>query len=55
VEVEQEGTRFLLRSEVQGGGGQVFQGVGVALPRTIPQVSPTSPGQDAAPRATPPD
>jgi transposase len=55
VEVEQEGKRFLLRSEVQGSCGKVFQAVGVAVPPTVQQVSPTSPGRDAAPGATPPD
>jgi transposase len=55
VEVEQDGKRFLLRNEVQGSCGKVFQAVGVAVPPTIQQVSPTSPGQDAAPGATPPD
>ena len=55
VEVEQDGKRFLLRSEVQGSCGKVFQAVGVAVPPTVQQVSPTSPGRDAAPGATPPD
>ena len=55
VEVEQDGKRFLLRSEVQGTCGQVFQAVGVALPPTVQQVSPTTPGEDAAHSATPPD
>ena len=35
VEVEQEGKRFLLRSEVEGTCGHVFQTVGVALPPTV--------------------
>jgi transposase len=55
VEVEQEGKRFLLRSEAQGTTGKVFQAVGVALPPTVQQVSPTTPVGDAAPSATPPD
>jgi Transposase DDE domain len=55
VEVEQDGKRFLLRSEVQGACGKVFQVAGVALPPTVQQVSPTTPGEDAAPSATPPD
>jgi Transposase DDE domain len=55
VEVEQDGKRFLLRSEVQGSCGKVFQAVGVAVPPTVQQVSPTSPGRDVAPGATPPD
>jgi hypothetical protein len=54
VEVEQDGKRFLLRSEVQGTCGKVFQAVGVALPPTIQQVSPTTSGEDAAHSATPP-
>ena len=47
VEVEQDGKRFLLRSEVQGSCGQVFQTAGVAIPPTVQQAPPTSPGQDA--------
>ena len=42
VEVEQEGKRSLLRSEVQGTCGKVFQAVGVALPPTVQQ-EPLSP------------
>ena len=37
VEVEQDGKRFLLRSEAQGTCGKVFQAVGVALPPTVQQ------------------
>jgi transposase len=55
VEVEQDGKRFLLRSEVQGSCGKVFQAVGVAVPPTVQQVSPTTPERDDAPGATPPD
>src|SRR5512142_207564 len=55
VEVEQDGKRFLLRSEVQGTCGQVFQAVGVAIPPTVQQAPPTAPGRDAAHSATPPD
>ena len=55
VEVEQNGKRFLLRSEVQGSCGQVFQAAGVAIPPTVQQASLASPGQDAAHSATPPD
>jgi hypothetical protein len=40
VEVDQEGKRFLLRSEVQGTCGKVFQTVGVAIPPTVQQVAP---------------
>src|SRR4051812_41945859 len=54
VEVEQDGKRFLLRSEVQGTCGKVFQAVGVALPPTVQQAPVTPGGQDAAPGATPP-
>jgi Transposase DDE domain len=54
VEVEQEGKRFLLRSEAQGTCGKVFQAVGVALPPTVQQASPPPAGGDAAPSATPP-
>src|SRR5512147_1464813 len=55
VEVEQDGKRFLLRSETQGTCGKVFQAVGVALPPTVQQVAPTGPGEDAGHSATPPD
>ena len=53
VEVEQDGKRFLLRSEVQGSCGKVFQTAGVAIPPTVQQAPPTSPGQDTAHSATP--
>ena len=53
VEVEQDGKRFLLRTEAQGTCGQVFQAVGVALPPTVQQVSRTTTGEDAAHSATP--
>jgi hypothetical protein len=35
VEVELGGKRFLLRSELQGTAGQVFQAVGVAAAPTV--------------------
>src|SRR3954466_12595251 len=54
VEVEQDGKRFLLRSDTQGTCGPVFQAVGVALPPTVRQVSPVPQGEDAAHSATPP-
>jgi hypothetical protein len=54
VEVEQEGRHFLLRSEAQGTCGPVFQAAGVSLPPTVQRVSPTTPGDDAAPSVTPP-
>jgi hypothetical protein len=55
VEVEQDGKRFLLRSEVQGACGKVFQTAGVALPPAVQQVSPAPAGEDAAHSATPLD
>lgn len=39
VEVAHEGKKFLLRSESRGVCGKVFQAAGVALPRTVRQVS----------------
>ncbi len=39
TEIARQGTRFLLRSDVQGCAGKVFQAVGVALPPTLRQVS----------------
>jgi transposase len=54
VTVEQDGKQFLLRSEAQGTVGKVFQAAGVALPPTIQDVAPTTPGGDTAPGATPP-
>jgi transposase len=38
VNVEQGGKHFLLRSELQGTAGHVFQSVGVAVPPTVQQV-----------------
>lgn len=55
IEVEQEGKRFLLRSEVQGTCGKVFQAVGVAIPPTVQQVPPTAIEGASAPGATPLD
>ena len=52
VEVEQDGKRFLLRSEVQGTCGKVFQTVGVALPPTVQHIPVATPGHHAAPGAT---
>jgi len=54
VEVEQDGKGFLLRSEVQGTCGKVFQTVGVSVPPTVQQAPITPAGQAAAPGATPP-
>jgi hypothetical protein len=39
VEVEQEGKRFRLRTQVQGTCGRVFRAVGVALPPTVEQLA----------------
>jgi len=38
VEVEHTGKRFLLRSELQGTAGRVFQAVGVVAPPTVQQL-----------------
>jgi hypothetical protein len=38
VEVIQQSKRFLLRNEIQGTCGKVFQAVGVKLPQTVRQV-----------------
>ena len=54
VEVDQDGKRFLLRSEVQGTCGRVFQAVGVAMPPTVQQAPISPAGPVAAPGATPP-
>ena len=40
VEVEQDGKRFLLRSEVQGTCGTVFRAAGVAVPPMVQQAKP---------------
>jgi Transposase DDE domain len=53
IEVEQDGKRFLLRTDVQGTCGPVFQAVGVAIPPTVRQVSPTACEEDTAHSATP--
>jgi hypothetical protein len=39
VQVEQDGRRFLLRSEVQGTRGPVFRSPGVAVPPTVQQAT----------------
>ena len=39
VEVEQEGKRFRLRTELQGTCGRVFRAVGVAIPPTVQQLA----------------
>jgi hypothetical protein len=38
VEVEHQGRRFLLRSELTGSAGRAFQAAGVAVPPTVQQV-----------------
>jgi hypothetical protein len=55
VEVEQEGKRFLLRSDVQGTCGKVFQSVGVAIPPTVQQVEAAIAEGEAAHSARPLD
>jgi hypothetical protein len=39
VEVEHTGKRFLLRSELAGTAGRVFQAAGVAAPPTVQQLA----------------
>jgi transposase len=39
IELEQDGKRFLLRSEAQGVCGKVFQAAGVAMPPTVRLIS----------------
>jgi Transposase DDE domain len=53
VEVEQDGKRFLLRSEVQGTCGKVFQAARVAIPPTVRQFESATPQGEAADSATP--
>ena len=55
VEVEQHGKRFLLRSDVQGTCGKVFQAAGVAIPPTVQQLEADAPQEGTAHSATPPD
>ena len=40
VEIEQDGKRFVLRTQTTGTCGKVFQAAGVALPPTVRQVEP---------------
>jgi transposase len=40
VEIEQDGKRFLLRTQCKGVCGKVFQAVGVSLPPTLRQIDP---------------
>jgi hypothetical protein len=53
TEVQQDGKRFLLRDEVKGTCGGVFQAAGVALPPTVQQLAPTVVEGHDAPSATP--
>jgi len=53
VEVEQDGKRFLLRSEVQRTCGTVFRAAGVAVPPTVQQAAPASDAPEPNPGATP--
>ncbi len=53
VEVEQDGKRFLLRSETKGTCGKAFQAAGVALPPTVRQISPSVESRNQSPGATP--
>jgi transposase len=53
TEVQQDGKRFLLRDEIQGTCGTVFQATGVALPPTVQQVAPLAIEKDDAHSATP--
>jgi hypothetical protein len=54
AEVGQDGKRFLLRSEVQGTCGLVFQAAGVAVPPTVQRVATPPHSQESNPSATPP-
>ena len=53
TEVEQDGKRFLLRDELKGACGGVFQAAGVAVPPTVQQLAPTSVTRNDAQSATP--
>ena len=53
TEVQQDGKRFLLRDDVKGTCGTVFQAAGVALPPTVRQVAPLVVDGDGAYGATP--
>ena len=53
TEVEQDGKRFLLRSEVEGTCGGSFLAAGVALPPTVEQVEAKPPDETRVPSATP--
>jgi Transposase DDE domain len=53
TEVQQDGKRFLLRDDVKGTCGTVFQAAGVALPPTVRRVAPLVVDGDGAHGATP--
>jgi hypothetical protein len=53
VEVEQDGKRFLLRSEVEGTCGAVVRAAGVAVPPKVQQATPQSVPSETDPGATP--
>jgi transposase len=53
VEVEQDGKRFLLRSDLQGTCGTVFRAAGVAVPPTVQQAPPEPAAPPSDPGATP--
>ncbi len=53
VEVEQDGKRFLLRSEVQGTCGAVLRAAGVAVPPTVQQATLDPAAPEPNPGATP--
>jgi len=52
VEVEQDGKRFLLRSEVKSTCGAVIRATGVAVPPTVQQAPPHAVVQEPDPGAT---
>jgi len=52
VEVEQDGKRFLLRSEVKSTCGAVIRAAGVAVPPTVQQAPPHAVVQEPDPGAT---
>ena len=52
VEVEQDGKRFLLRSEVKSTCGAVIRAAGVAVPPTVQQAPPHAVVQEPNPGAT---
>jgi transposase len=54
VEAEQDGKRFLLRSELHGTCGAVLRATGVAAPPTVQQASPDPAYREPDPGATPP-